>query len=193
MTKNKLKVALITTTIIGILLVVLLIISSIYFSKATSIILAIISVLTCIIARVVVKNNSKYFEVHLPITNKMDTIEKIYNIFNLEKTNTIVFINTKDEELLKKTQDFFKGSNKINHKKNYSLILPKVTIKDLKKYYESNDPELLIIHQFANKTEQKNALHTLSICIEKELILSFDKEHFTKEEINKIEKELKSK
>lgn len=178
--------------ILGVLLIFIVIIVDIFLSKKAMIILTLIFLLLIIIGNIVLRLISKAYERKIPIKDKITTLEKLYEIFNLEKTNTLVFVNTKNEDIVEKTVKYFKEAKPVEHKKNYSIILPRVKLTDLKKYYKKVEPELLIFHQFATIEEgKKKATHSMSACIEKKLIIRFDKNTFTKEEVKEIVEELK--
>lgn len=178
--------------IIGIFLIIIFIIANIFLSKKAMLIFTLIFLILIIIANIVLRIISKAYEVKIPLKDKITTLEKLYEIFNLEKTNTLVFVNTKSEEIVHKTTDYFKAAKPVEHKKNYSIILPRVKLADLKKYYKKVEPELLIFHQFATLEEgKKKATHSMSACIEKKLIIRFAKNTFTKDEVKEIIEEFK--
>lgn len=178
--------------ILGILLIIIFIIVDIYLPKKALIILTLIFLLLIIVGNILLKHISKAYEIKIPIKDKIATLEKLYEIFNLEKTNTLVFVNTKKSEIVDSTMKYFKEAKPVEHKKNFSIILPRVKLTDLKKFLKKVEPELLIFHQFATIEEgKKRAMHSMSACIEKKLIIRFDKNTFTKEDVKEITNEFK--
>lgn len=178
--------------ILCILLIIVLIIVDVFLPKKAMIILTLIFLFLIIVGNIALRFISKAYERKIPIKDKITTLEKLYEIFNLEKTNTLVFVNTRNEDIVEKTVKYFKEAKPVEHKKNYSIILPRVKLTDLKKYYKKVEPELLIFHQFATLEEgKKKATHSMSACIEKKLIIRFDKNTFTKEKVKEIIEEFK--
>lgn len=179
------------------LLIVLLITTLIYIILPTNIaIIVYISIFAIsLVLRLIVEILSNLNQIKINIDNKKDTIKKLYELFNLENTSTIVAINTRNELVLSRAKKLFPGSRETKQKDIYSILLPKVTLKTILLFLKDNDPERIIIHQF-NKTlenKPKSVGHTLSICIDDKLIIRYSKNTFTKEEILKIKEELKSK
>lgn len=145
-----------------------------------------------IILRIIVEILSKSNQIKIKIKDKKNTIIKLYEIFDLENNTTIVAINTKDEIILSRAKELFPGSRETKRKDEYSILLPKVTLKTIKLFLRDNDPERIIIHQFNYHTIDKpnSVTHSFSICIDNELIIKYNKKQFTKEEIKKIKEEL---
>ena len=178
--------------IVSIILIVAFILIDIFLPKKALLIITLFLIILIIIGNILLKHISKAYEVKLPIKDKTATLDKLYEIFNLEKTNTLVFVNTKKSEIVDITIKYFKEAKPVEHKKNYSIILPKIKLTDLKKYLKKVEPELLIFHQFATIEEgKKRAMHSMSACIEKKLIIRFDKNTFTKEDVKEITNEFK--
>lgn len=176
------------------LFIVLLVTILIYVLLPTNIAITVyISIFAiAIILRIIVEILSKSNQIKIKIKDKKNTIIKLYKIFDLENTNTIVAINTKDEIILSRAKKLFPGSRETKRKDEYSILLPKVTLKTIKLFLRDNDPERIIIHQFNYHTIDKpnSVKHSLSICIDNELIIKYNKKQFTKEEIKKIKEEL---
>lgn len=178
--------------ILCIILITIVVLVDIFLPKKAMLILTLVFILLIIVGNVVLRYISKAYEIKIPLKDKISTLEKLYEIFNLEKTNTLVFVNTKNNDIVDKTTKYFKEAKPVEHKKNYSIILPRVKLTELKKYYKKVEPELLIFHQFATIEEgKKRATHSMSACIEKKLIIRFDKNTFTKEEVKEIVEEFK--
>lgn len=179
------------------LLIVLLITILIHILLPTNIaIIVYLSIFAIsLVLRLIVEILSNLNQIKINIDNKKDIVKKLYELFNLENTSTIVAINTRNELVLSRAKKLFPGSRETKQKDIYSILLPKVTLKTILLFLKDNDPERIIIHQF-NKTledKPKSVGHTLSICIDDKLIIRYSKNTFTKEEIIKIREELKSK
>lgn len=146
-----------------------------------------------IVLRIILEIISKRRRIKIPISDKTSTIIKLYELFNLENTNTLVVINTKEESIVNNAKKLFPGSRENNHKGTYSIMLPTNNLKTIKLFLENNSPERIIIHQFVTKIEDnsKRINHTLSICIDKYLIVQYRKDIFSKEEIKNIKKKLR--
>lgn len=176
------------------LFIVLLVTVLIYVLLPKNIALTVyISVFTIsVILRLIIEVLSKSNQIKIKIKDKMNTIVKLYEIFDLENTNTIVAINTKDEKILSRAKKLFPGSRETKRKDEYSIMLPKVTTKTIKLFLKDNDPERIIIHQFNYQSiDNPNSVkHSLSICIDNELIIKYNQKQFTKEEMKKIKEEL---
>ena len=84
------------------LFIVLLVTVLIYVLLPTNIAITVyISIFAIsIILRIIVEILSKSNQIKIKIKDKKNTIIKLYEIFDLENTNTIVAINTKDETIL---------------------------------------------------------------------------------------------
>lgn len=148
-----------------------------------------------IILRIVVEILSRANQITIPIDNKTNTIKKVYELFDLESTRTIVAINTKDEKVLTRAKKLFPGSRENKRKDLYSILLPTVTLKTLVLFLKDNEPERIIIHQFNKALENKpqSVGRSLSICIDNKLIIQYSKNTFTKEEIKNIKEQLLKK
>lgn len=176
------------------LFIVLLVTILIYVLLPTNITITVyISIFAIsLVLRLIIEILSNLNQIIINIDNKKDIIKKLYELFDLENTSTIVAINTRDELVLSRAKKLFPGSRETKQKDVYSILLPKVTLKTVLLFLKDNDPERIIIHQF-NKTledKPKSVGHTLSICIDKKLIIRYSKNTFTKEEINNIKEEL---
>lgn len=128
----------------------------------------------------------------IDIKDKKTILKKIYKKLDLDKTNNIIAIYTKDENIVSNTKKLFPGSKKEKQKNTYSILLPDVELKTLLSYLKNNDPDRIIIHQFMlkDKDNPKSINRKLSICIDKQLFIKFPKNSITKEEKQKLKEDL---
>lgn len=181
--------------ILIILFVVITIVIYIYLPKVIAAKVFITLFIISIALRIIIEILSKTNQIKLSINNKIDTIKELYNLFNLEKSNTIVAINTTDEKVLARAKKLFPGSRETKQKDIYSILLPKVTLKAILLFLKDNDPDRIIIHQFNKQIDNKlkSINRSISICIDEILIIQYSKNTFTKEEIKDIKEKLSKK
>ena len=181
---------------IFILVILITILLCIFASPTLTLLVCIILLILSTIGKYIVFKLGKTASIRLNIDDKVKTLKSVYKAFNLQNHNTIVAINTKDYELIKKAKNEFPGSNETKNPKGlYSLMLPKAPLKELSKFIETYNPEYLLLHNFSTieVNNKKGRTHTVSICIEKDLTIKYSKKSFTQEEISNIIKEIKSK
>lgn len=147
-----------------------------------------------VVLRFIIELLSISNQIKIPIENKKETLKKVYELFELENTNTLVAINTRDEKIINRAKKLFPGSRESKQKDVYSLMLPQATLKNLILFLRDNNPERIIIHQFntPNPNKIKSMTHSISICIDNKLIIKYNQKKYKKEEIKKIKEELKN-
>lgn len=128
----------------------------------------------------------------IDIKDKKTILKKIYKKLDLDKTNNIIAIYTKDENIVSNTKKLFPGSKEEKQKNTYSILLPEVELKTLLSYLKNNNPDRIIIHQFMlkDKDNPKSINRKLSICIDKQLFIKFPKNSITKDEKQKLKEDL---
>lgn len=179
-----------------ILFIVILVIALIYIlvplDTAFNIYLTIFTI--SIALRFIIELLSLSNQIKMPIEDKKDTVKKVYELFDLENTNTLVAINTREEKVLNRAKKLFPGSRESKQKDVYSLMLPQATLEKILLLLRDNNPERIIIHQFNNPSPNKvkTMTHSVSICIDEKLIIKYNKKQYKKEEIKKIKEELKN-
>lgn len=133
-------------------------------------------------------------QIKIPIKDKKETLKKVYELFDLENTNTLIAINTRNEKVLNRAKKLFPGSRESKQKDVYSIMLPQATLDKVLLFLRDNNPERIIIHQFNNPSPNKvkTMTHSVSICIDEKLIIKYNQKQYKKEEIKKIKEELKN-
>lgn len=165
------------------IVIILVLVVSITCTKETSFKIFITVFIISIVSKTILNIVSKSNQIVLSIKDKISTIKVLYELIDLENINTIVAINTKDDELVEKAKKEFPGSKEHKQKDLYSIMLPKANEKKLTKFLKDNEVERIIIHSF---TKDKDKTNSLSICIDNKLIIQYSKDLLTKEQISTI-------
>ena len=169
------------------IVVILIIVVSINSSKETSFKIFITLFIASVVFRVILGIISKSNQVIFPIKNKVDAINAVYDVIDFEDMSTIVVINTKNEDILENAKKLFPGAQEQKQKDLYSVMLPKANDKNLTAFLKKNDVERIIIHSFK---KDENKTNTISICIDKKLIIQYSKNLLEKNEINSLKNKI---
>jgi len=188
--KRIIKKNLLTIFIIALLIFVLLI--YILCSEKVSKIIYLSILAISLTIRFFIELLAKKDYLKLDIQDKKTILKKLYKVLDLDKTNNIIAIYTKDEKIVSNTKKLFPGSKEDKQKNTYSILLPEVELKTLLSYLKNNNPDRIIIHQFMlkDKDNPKSINRKLSICIDKQLFIKFPKNSITKEEKQKLKEDL---
>ena len=151
-----------------------------------------ISTIVCVILRILIgliKNANRF---KIKIKDKKSTVEELYNEFELENKRTLVTINTKNDKILDNARKAFPNSKEHEYKDSYNMLLNEPTQKKLKEFLKKNDPERIFIHCFAidRNQEKINAYCSLSIYIDKYLLIQYKKGFVTKEQKQSLKNKL---
>ena len=175
--------------IIVFLVIVFLI--NIIFPKKISNIIFIIIFIICILIRIIGEIIYRSKQIRMKIDNKIDTLKKLYKKFNIENETSIVVLITKHEDIIKDLEDKKLPSSITKQKNEYSILIPNIKLKDILSLVKDHNLEKIIIHLATKTKDEKTKNKSASMYIGEKLIIQFNKNTYTKEEIKKIKEELK--
>lgn len=171
--------------------IIIVIIINLIFPKNISKIIFLSIFAITIVIRIIIEIIYITKRIRRPINNKIDTIKEVYKLFDLENDSTVVAISTKDENIAKEAKKQFPISSITKHKKIYNVLIPNAKSKNIIEFIKNQEPERIIIHHAKKPAEGNDKGRSISICIDKNLTIRFNKNTYTKEEIQDIREKIK--